>query len=71
MPVMFASVAFDLRENYVFLASTNRGYRKIFKKVMQKALNEHGVHEIRSTIGQADRKVHASRRKYGTPLSLR
>ena len=53
VPMMCASVTFALRENHEFLASTNRGYRKIVKKEKQRASNKQDAREINFTIGQA------------------
>ena len=64
VPMMYASVAFALYENHEFLVSTNHGYRTNVKKEKQKALNKHDTREIRFTIGQATRKIHACNQKY-------
>ena len=64
MHMMYASATSAPCENHDFLVSTNRGYRKIVKKAKQKALNKHDTREIRFTIGQATRKIHACNQKY-------
>ena len=71
MPMMYASVAFALQENHDFLASTNRGYRKIAKKAKQRASNKQDAREINFAVGQAARKIHVYGQKYRMPESLK
>ena len=59
MSMVHAHVAFALPKKHDFLASSNRGYRKVVKNTKQKALDQHDAREIRSDIGQAVHTVHA------------
>ena len=71
MPMMYASVAYGLRENDAFLISTSKQYRKMIKKAKHKPEHHEDAREIRFAIGQAARLVHASKRKYRMPKSLK
>jgi len=71
MPMMYASVAFGLRENDAFLMSTNKDYRKMIKRAKNRPEHQEDAREINFAIGQAARMVHASRRKYRMPKSLK
>ena len=71
MPYLYASGAFALRENNDFLHSTHKGYRNLINKAKCKPEHEDDTQEICFAIGQAARKVHACRRKYRIPLSMK
>ena len=74
MPHMYASVAFALRDNEYFLASTSRNFRKMMKKAKQKKTAftpECDLHEINFAIGQVARKVHQVKNEYRIPESLK
>ena len=70
MPMMYASVAYALRENGDFLYSTSKAYRKDVKKAKQKPATKEDETEINFAIGQTARQVHACRQKYPMPASL-
>jgi hypothetical protein len=70
MPHMYALVAFALRDNEYFLASTSRNFRKMMKKAKQKKTAftpENKLREINFAIGQVARKVHQVKNEYRMP----
>ena len=70
MPMMYASVAYALRENESFLYSTSGAYRQNVKKSKQRPRHEEDAREINFAIGQTARKVHACKNQYCMPASL-
>ena len=71
MLLLYASGAFALRENIDFLHSTQQDYRKLIKRAKCKPKHEEDTQEIHFAAGQAARKVHACKRTYRIPLSIK
>ena len=59
MPMLYASVAFALRENNEFLILTSSAYRTLIKKAKRKAITEEDNRKINFVVGQAARKAHS------------
>ena len=70
MPMMYASVAYALRENGSFLYSTSKAYRKDIKRAKQRPETKDDEREINFAIGQTARQVHSCQQKYRIPASL-
>ena len=71
MPMLYASVAFGLRQNDEFLHSTSKAYRKLIKLAKSKPKNSEDTCEITFAMGQAARKAHACERIYRIPESMK
>ena len=73
MPHLYASVAYALRENEFYLASTNRRFKKLLQKVKARGRpnNEEDVREINFAVGQVARKVHGVPVRYRIPPTLK
>ena len=71
MPILYASVAFGVRQNDEFLHSMSKAYRKLIKLAKSKPKNSEDTCEITFAMGQADRKAHACERIYRIPESMK
>ena len=71
MPMLYASVAYALRENDRYLASTSKSYRALVKKAKQQPRTDDDVREINFALGQTSRQLHQLKVKYRIPASLR
>ena len=71
IPMLYASVAFALRENNKFLILTSSAYRKLIEKAKRKARREEDNREINFAVGQAVKKAPSCKRKYRIVLSMR
>ena len=73
MPQLYASVAYALRENAFYLATTSRSFRKMIKKAKSAARAEHtdDAREINFAIRQVAKKTHSANVRYRIPPTLK
>ena len=73
IPHLYALVAYALRENEFYLASTNRCFKKLLQKVNARGRpkNEEDVRETNFAVGQVARKVHGVPVRYRIPPTLK
>ena len=68
---MYASVAFALRGNNVFLHSTSKAYWLLVKKAKQKPTHEEDAREINFAVGQTAKILHTAKTNYRMPALLK
>jgi hypothetical protein len=71
MPQMYASIAYALRENHEYLASTQKSFQKLIKQAKKRPTGDEDEREVNFALQQVARKTHASKRKYRMPQSLK
>ena len=73
MPQLYASIAYALRENKFYLASTSRSFRKMVKKAKKAEIPEDGVdeREIKFAVRVVAKKIHSARVQYRIPPTLK
>ena len=71
MPHLYASVAYAIRGNTNFLASTNKQYRTLIKRAKTEPSTQDDRREIDFATQQASKMIHSCRRKYRMPQSLK
>ena len=70
MPHIYASVAYALRHNEYYLASTSRRFRKLIQIAKKKSTIPEDTCEINFAIGQAAKMTHGASKKYRMPNTL-
>ena len=71
MPHLYASVAYALRQNAFYLASTSRRFRAMLKQIKQEATCQEDTREINFALKTVAKKTHGAKQRYRLPESLK